>query len=195
MKRKILIPLAVLLLTVPIFLAAVSAADDASDFTLALNRADGTVTVVGTGYEPGEMVSLMASFNKAQDYQNMDYVDQLTADGGGDFTITFPTKDGELLGGQTYFVALNGEVKSEQLYATQVKANPSARISLRLRSSYQLDYLIDGVAYEFVSGNPSIVRVDETGKLTPVRAGTAVISLRATDGSGLTSSVTVSVTP
>jgi uncharacterized protein YjdB len=69
----------------------------------------------------------------------------------------------------------------------------SARISLRARATLQLDYTIDGVEYKFESSNSSIVKVDENGVITGVRGGMAAVTLRATDGSGLTASVMVTV--
>jgi uncharacterized protein YjdB len=78
---------------------------------------------------------------------------------------------------------------------TYVSINPAARISLRLRASYQLATDTDGTEYEYVSSNPLIVKVDQSGLITPARAGMATVSVRLTDGSGLVSSVMVNVTP
>jgi beta-glucosidase len=81
------------------------------------------------------------------------------------------------------------------LPGTYIDINPSARISMRLRTTYQLQVSTDGLTYEFTSSNPSIARVSESGLVTPVRAGTAIITVRLTDGSGFTSSATVNITP
>jgi beta-glucosidase len=81
---------------------------------------------------------------------------------------------------------------------TYVKINPSLRISIKLRDKdtpYPLQVDTDGAKYAFASSNPGIARVDENGLVTPVRAGTAVITVRLTDGSGFLSSATVIVTP
>jgi polyhydroxybutyrate depolymerase len=79
--------------------------------------------------------------------------------------------------------------------ATHAKAHTSSRVSLRLKQTLALSFDIDSAGYEFVSSNPTIARVDKYGTVTPVRAGVALVTLRATDGSGLTSSVMLSVTP
>ncbi|MDR1136074.1 MAG: M28 family peptidase [Clostridiales Family XIII bacterium] len=78
---------------------------------------------------------------------------------------------------------------------TTVKVNPSVRIALKMRSTYQLNTVTDGGLYEYTSSNPGIARVDKNGLVTPVRAGTAIISVKLIDGSGLVSTATVNVTP
>jgi beta-xylosidase len=79
--------------------------------------------------------------------------------------------------------------------ATYAEIDSPARMNVRLRSTAQLQFSVDGVGYEFVSSNPGIVRVDHNGVVTPVRAGSAVVSIRTIDGSGLVDSVLVNVTP
>jgi hypothetical protein len=82
---------------------------------------------------------------------------------------------------------------------TQLKANTTVRVSLRLSrdkvNGYSVAPVSDGNAYLYSSSNPAIARVDKDGKVTPVRAGTATISVRLDDGSGLVSSFIVTVTP
>ncbi|MDR1136563.1 MAG: hypothetical protein LBL49_10410 [Clostridiales Family XIII bacterium] len=196
MKRKILVMVAAVLILAPAIFVAVSAADTGEDFSITLDRAGKNVTVTATGYAPNESVSLLAAYDAVPEFSNLDYIDQLKADEDGNLSITYPSRyEDEWLGGQSYYVALNGKVKSEALYATAVKANPSVRISVKLRTTYQLDFDIDGIAYEFTTSNASIAKVSESGLITPVRAGSAVITLRATDGSDLASSIVVSVTP
>ncbi|MDR0424913.1 MAG: M28 family peptidase, partial [Clostridiales Family XIII bacterium] len=78
---------------------------------------------------------------------------------------------------------------------TFLKANPSVRITVKMRNTYPMAPATDSGLYEFTSSNPSVARVDKNGIVTPVRPGTAAISVRLIDGSGLVSSVTVNVTP
>jgi hypothetical protein len=73
--------------------------------------------------------------------------------------------------------------------------NMAQRISLRTRATYRLEGVTGGIPYEFTSSNPGVVRVDQTGLVTAVRAGTATVSLKLTDGSGRTASAMVVVTP
>ncbi|MDR1000054.1 MAG: hypothetical protein LBL96_04525 [Clostridiales bacterium] len=196
MKRKFLVLLAAALILASAIFIAASAAGPDEDFSIALDRAAKQVTVTGTGYAPNESVSLLAAYDAVPSFSNLDYIDQLKADEDGNLSITYPSRyEGDWLGGQSYYVTLNGNSKFEALYATTVKANPSARISIKLKETRQLDFEIDGVAYEFTSGNASIAQVNESGLIKPVRAGSTTITLKATDGSGLTSSVLVSITP
>ncbi|MDR0425449.1 MAG: Ig-like domain-containing protein [Clostridiales Family XIII bacterium] len=194
-KRKALISFVTILLLAACFPIATSAAETGADFSLTLDRAARTVSVTGTGYAPNERVSLVAAYNAPPAFQNLDYISQLSADESGAFSVTFPSAKGEWLGGESYYVALNGVVKSAAIYATRAVANPATRVSIKAGGSYQLDYQIDGIAYEFVSGNNSVARVSAGGLVTPVRAGSAAITLRATDGSNLSSSVIIIVTP
>ncbi|MDR1136280.1 MAG: MBL fold metallo-hydrolase [Clostridiales Family XIII bacterium] len=82
---------------------------------------------------------------------------------------------------------------TEPAAGTYLKANPSARVTMKVKASYQLNVSTDTLRYEFVSSNPSIVKVDSNGLLTGLRAGTAAVSVRLTDGSNLTSSIVVNV--
>ena len=76
-----------------------------------------------------------------------------------------------------------------------MKINPAARVTLKLRSPLQLNTSTDSGLYEYASSNPSIVKVDGNGLLTPVSAGMATVTVKLTDGSGLVSSALVNVTP
>jgi hypothetical protein len=88
-----------------------------------------------------------------------------------------------------------GWLFSQKKLASYAQANPTARLSVRARASFTLDYSVDCNDYEFVSGNPLIARVDGNGVVTALRAGMTVISLKTTDGSELVSSVLLNVTP
>jgi hypothetical protein len=193
MRRK---AIAALLATAAALLGliATTSAADSPSFGILLDKEGKTVTVAASGFEPGEMVSLTAAYNEAPTFANLDYLDQITADAGGNVNVTFPSKAVEWLGGHEYFVALNGQVKSEQILATYAKITTAARSSVRVKSKLQLEFDIDGVAYEFVSSNPTILKVDSSGLITPNRAGMATVSLRTTDGSRLIASVLVNVT-
>ncbi|MDR1136208.1 MAG: hypothetical protein LBL49_08550 [Clostridiales Family XIII bacterium] len=87
------------------------------------------------------------------------------------------------------------EAFSGEEMITYVEINSPTRINTRLRTPVQLDFSVDGSAYEIQSSNASIAKVDYNGLITPVRAGMATVTIRTTDGSGLAKSVLVSVTP
>ncbi|MDR1136121.1 MAG: discoidin domain-containing protein [Clostridiales Family XIII bacterium] len=92
-----------------------------------------------------------------------------------------------------YSRLLIGEADEPSL-GTFITANPSARINVKVKGTYQLNISTDGASYEFVSANPAVVKVDPaTGLITGVRAGSSVVTARLTDGSGLSSSVVVNV--
>ncbi|MDR1135940.1 MAG: hypothetical protein LBL49_07150 [Clostridiales Family XIII bacterium] len=191
-KKAIFFSGAAVLIALALFV--VTSASENSIFSVSLNRDAQTVTVSGSGFEPGEMISLLAAYN-SPDYANPDYIDQLTADGDGDVSFTFPSREDKWLGGHTYYVALNGATLSTPIYTTSVKVHSSARVSLKLRSTLQLDYEIDGASYAFTSSNTSILKVSADGVVTPQRAGSAIVTLKATDGSDLSSSLVINVTP
>jgi hypothetical protein len=82
-------------------------------------------------------------------------------------------------------------------YASQLKANPVTRMSMRIGQAEKPVLApsndVGSSGYIFTSSNPSIVRVDQNGVVTAVRAGMAVISVHLTDGSGLVNSIVVNV--
>ncbi|MDR1136656.1 MAG: carboxypeptidase regulatory-like domain-containing protein [Clostridiales Family XIII bacterium] len=166
------------------------------DFSLELNKAIKTVRVTGEGYAPNQVITLTSAYNREPSGDDYDYRGQVTADAEGNVNATLPadvTDSLPWLGGHMYYVSLGGKIGSAPIYTTVVKAHTSARISLKARASLQLIYTIDGVEFSFESTNSAIVKVDENGLITGVRGGMAAVSLKATDGSGLTSSVMVTV--
>ncbi|MDR0423929.1 MAG: Ig-like domain-containing protein [Clostridiales Family XIII bacterium] len=197
MRKKILALTAAVLFLASAAFIAVSAADTDAGFSIALDRATKQVTITGAGYAPNADVSLMAAYDAVPAFGNLDYVGQLKADAEGSIAFTYPSSyAGDWLGGQSYYVMVNGQLQSEMLQATTVKAHSSVRYNMKLKGDDQpLDFEIDGVLYEFTSSNPGVARVSSEGLVTAVRSGTAVITLKATDGSGKSSSITVFVTP
>ncbi|MDR1135848.1 MAG: family 78 glycoside hydrolase catalytic domain [Clostridiales Family XIII bacterium] len=172
--------------------------DEEFDFDIALNKAEKAVRVTGTGFTPGKNVSLLAAYNFAPDSENSDFSTTLTADADGNIDFTLPaavTEQAPWLGGHSYYISINGVTDSAAIYATKAKVHTSARVSVRLRQTLQLNYDIDGAAYEFVSSNPAVATVDAEGIVTAKKAGTATLTLRATDGSGLISTAMITVTP
>ncbi|MDR0424342.1 MAG: prolyl oligopeptidase family serine peptidase, partial [Clostridiales Family XIII bacterium] len=91
--------------------------------------------------------------------------------------------------------SIMGWLFSQKKLASYAKANPASRVTVRGKAPIKLGYEIDTNDYVFESSNPGVARVDAYGNVTPVRAGTAAITLRATDGSGLISSIVITVTP
>ncbi|MDR0424522.1 MAG: glycoside hydrolase family 3 C-terminal domain-containing protein [Clostridiales Family XIII bacterium] len=76
---------------------------------------------------------------------------------------------------------------------TWVKLAP-VRASMKVKGTMQLTVNTDGKKYEFVSSNNSVVRVDAaTGVMTGIRPGTAIVTVRLTDGSGLQAAAMVNV--
>ncbi|MDR0425124.1 MAG: discoidin domain-containing protein [Clostridiales Family XIII bacterium] len=78
---------------------------------------------------------------------------------------------------------------------TFVKVHSSVRNSLRTGKTLDLQWETDGTSYEFVSSNPGVARVDHDGRVTALRPGTAVITLRALDNSAMVSSMMLTITP
>jgi hypothetical protein len=118
------------------------------------------------------------------------------ADADGNLEFTLPaaaTEEQPWLGGHSYYVSLGGVVESADIYTTVAKVHTSARATLKVKRELELAYTIDGVDYTFESSNQGIAKVSESGTVTGMRAGTVIITLRATDGSGLSSSMMLSV--
>ncbi|MDR0670901.1 MAG: Ig-like domain-containing protein, partial [Oscillospiraceae bacterium] len=165
-------------------------------FEVAADKASQTVTITGSGYEPDAPVSLAVRYNAAPTDEVSDYADEVRTDKHGVLNVTLPeavTQAVPWLGGHSYYASVDGVVQSDSIYATVVKAHSSARVSLRIKGKAKLNFSVDSETYEFTSSNPNIVAVDQTGTVTALRAGTALVRLRALDGSGLVHLVTVSV--
>ncbi|MDR1157603.1 MAG: bacterial Ig-like domain-containing protein [Oscillospiraceae bacterium] len=166
-------------------------------FTVTADKAAKMVRIEGAGYAPGQTLTLWMAYDREPTRQDNDYAAQVTANGQGLVDFVLPeeaVRDQPWLGGHVFQVALDGDVQSsEMLLATQVRAHSSARVSLRIKGKAILHFAIDGVLYEFVSSNPTIVKVDQKGVLTGVRGGTTIVTLRATDGSDLMHLVVISV--
>ncbi|MDR0425353.1 MAG: C69 family dipeptidase [Clostridiales Family XIII bacterium] len=179
-------------------------------FSVIADKATRKVMVRGTGYEPNETLSLRVAYNSNPTPGSNEYEAQVQADGSGVIEAEIPaevTASAPWLGGESYDVYLGGVRKSGMLKATYAKLNETTRIQLQIKPAKKdvtinaekdpnvLDMIVDGVAYEIKSSNPSIVSVSQDGVMTPRRAGTATISLRTTDGSDMVSSVVVTVRP
>ncbi|MDR0381571.1 MAG: hypothetical protein LBH86_06220 [Oscillospiraceae bacterium] len=164
-------------------------------FAVTADKASRTVTVTGSGYEPDASVSLAVRYNAAPGEES-DYTAEVRTDKRGLLNFTLPgtvTQDRPWLGGHSYYASVDGEIQSDRIYATLVKAHSSARVSLRIKGRAKLNFSVDSETYAFASANPNIAKVDETGMVTALRAGTTIITLRALDGSDLVHLVTVSV--
>jgi hypothetical protein len=166
-------------------------------FTVTADKAVRAVRIEGSGYVPGQTLTLWMAYDREPTQQDNDYAARIVADDRGVVDFVLPeeaVQDQPWLGGHVFQVALEGDIQSsEMLLATKVKAHSSARVSLRIKGKAILNFTIDGVLYEFASSNPTLVQVNRNGVVTGVRAGTTIVTLRATDGSGLIHLVTVSV--
>jgi dipeptidase len=166
------------------------------DFEIIADKANKTLTVTGDGYLPGETVTVSVGYDYAPDSQNNDYTTTISATTGGGFSITVPsniTGVAPWLGGDQYYVTVNGLTKSAAIYTTQVKAHTSIRIYVTRGVPFQLISTIDGRLYQYTSANNNVVTVDQNGLLNPIRAGSATITLKATDGSNKSDVVAVTV--
>ncbi|MDR1135736.1 MAG: InlB B-repeat-containing protein [Clostridiales Family XIII bacterium] len=92
-------------------------------------------------------------------------------------------------------LTVNALYEDNASVATFVKVHSSARGSIRLRQTLDLNWDTDASAYQFISSNPNIASVDQNGRVTALKSGTAVITLKALDDSALSSSTMLSVTP
>jgi hypothetical protein len=170
-------------------------------FDVVVDRAARTVTVAGSGFEPGERALLRAGYNYAP-AETDDYHVHVTADGDGRVNVTLPaavTAGLPWLGGHRYHVSLGGVTKSAPIPAV-VRAHSSERISLRIKGKAPLNLDVEALpegAYGVTSSNPAVATADRAGGawvVTGRKAGTALIVVRATEEyGGATHLVTVSV--
>jgi hypothetical protein len=170
---------------------AYPAANPDPSVAVAPDSASRTVAVTGTGYAPGARITLLGAYDAAPNYANLDAFQEVTADETGAFSVSLPSR-AVWRRGQTYHVTANDIPAAALIPTTYVRAHSSARVSLRIKGAGQLNFSTDAAAYAFTSSQPSVVTVDETGRLRALRAGAALVSLRASDN-GLTHLVTVSV--
>jgi hypothetical protein len=166
-----------------------------SDFTfdVAVDKAARTVTVIGSGFEPGERALLRTGYNYAPAAQANDYRLYVTADGAGRVDLTLPasvTADLPWLGGHRYYVSLGGVTKSAPIPATEVRAHSSARISLRIKGKAPLNLNVEALpeeAYAVTSSNAAVVavdRVDGAWVVTGKKAGTVLVTVRVSEEYG-----------
>ncbi len=87
MRKRITALLLVMLLCAGLFALPAYAAD-AEDFTLSYDLGGQTVTIAGGGLDAGAMLSLRG-FVISGDNDELDYLDQLTADENGDISCTY----------------------------------------------------------------------------------------------------------
>jgi predicted peptidase len=170
-------------------------------FTATADKTAKTVTITGTGYPIRQELPLLAAYNRTPSAEDADYETMVTADGDGRFSLTLPanvTADRPWLGGHAYMVTVGGVTHTAPIYTTELRAHSSARISLRIKGRAPLNLRTDAdpAFYEVTVSNPAIAGVTQVNgvwTVTGVRAGTVLVMVRATDGSGLTHVVTVSV--
>ncbi|MDR0424810.1 MAG: Ig-like domain-containing protein [Clostridiales Family XIII bacterium] len=111
----------------------------------------------------------------------------VTAVGEGEADIVVVTDSGG------YTASVKVSVSEEAKMATYVTLTP-VRMNIKKDALAPLTFSTDGTSYKFTSAAPRIAEVDAAGVVRGIRAGTTVITLELTDGSGLTavSLVTVS---
>lgn len=116
----------------------------------------------------------------------------VTAVGVGEATITATTDDGTNLTATCTVTVTPKFVKSLSLSETE--------LSLENGSSGQLTAIVspqdaDDVSVSWQTNNASAATVDATGRVTATGVGTAVITATTNDGSNLSATCTVTVTP
>jgi hypothetical protein len=164
------------------------------NFDVAVDRETGTVSISGNGYTPNSRLEVLGAYNAPSTQSSSEYLDQVYTDASGRFAVEYKSSVDSLLGGQEYNVTVNGVTKPTMLLATEAKINSGLRTNMVLKRPLKLDFNVDGVKYEFTSSNPAVATVSDTGVITPVRVGSAAITLRTTDGSNITYSIMVNVT-
>lgn len=202
MKRKSFAILLAVVLLLQVFLVSAVAAESPT-FTFTLNYADKTVTVNGSGFAPNSFVSLMASYKDAPTFANLDYLNQLKADADGKIVnfvfkskVTDPgVNNGPAgwQGGNKYFVSLNGVASEQVIKSTQLKINTASIISIKRGRTFDLKLISNGISYTYKCSNTSVATVDANGVITAVKAGMTPLIVSATDGSGLTAQIVVTV--
>ncbi|MDR1135067.1 MAG: glycoside hydrolase family 3 C-terminal domain-containing protein [Clostridiales Family XIII bacterium] len=167
------------------------------NFAVTVDKASKTVAVTGEGYTPNQSFGLAVAYNRIPSDKDRDYSVYVTAGEDGKISLTLPasvTESDPWLGGHAYYVTLNGDGEKGVIETTIVKVHSSARATARLRQPFELNWQTDAAEYQFTSSNNSIATVDQDGNIRALRAGSVIITLRALDHSGLTSSVVLNIT-
>ncbi|MDR1135788.1 MAG: InlB B-repeat-containing protein [Clostridiales Family XIII bacterium] len=113
----------------------------------------------------------------------------LTEGVGYTFTVSATNAVGEGPESESSNVATPpGEPEDETL-----KFNEGIRLFMKYKETKKLNFTADVSSYRFVSSDDSMASVSATGNVTALRTGMVRIFLMATDGSGLISSVVISI--
>ncbi|MDR0570883.1 MAG: M28 family peptidase [Clostridiales Family XIII bacterium] len=164
------------------------------DFNISVDKTTREISVSGSGYAPNARLEVLGAYNAVPGQANNDFLDNVYTDGAGAFSATFRSARENWLGGEEYYVSVDGDTKAKMIFATKVKISGGALVYARVGEAFDLDFTVDGVKYMFVSGNPRIAQVDEkTGRVTPLSRGKTAIGLKADDGSGLVSVISLTV--
>ncbi|GHU50891.1 hypothetical protein FACS1894127_6740 [Clostridia bacterium] len=174
----------------------VGGADVPGDFQVTVDKEKKAVSVKGSGYVPNESLSVRVAYNSIPTAGANDAEAVVTADEKGNFETSLQSDaitKAPWLGGEKYYAAVAGSSASAPVFASAAKINAPLRLNVRLKAPYQLNISIDSTTWEYRSSNPAVAKVDKNGLITPVRVGTSVITVSATDGSGVSASIMLNV--
>ena len=109
MKKRTISLVLVALLLVQVFCVSAFAAEPKGGFSVLLDKEKREVIIMGSGFEPNEMISVIGLYNSmdASDLSKADYINQINADAEGNINFTYPSK-AEWAVGAYIFVLLNG---------------------------------------------------------------------------------------
>ncbi|MDR0570406.1 MAG: M28 family peptidase [Clostridiales Family XIII bacterium] len=161
-------------------------------FSIKPDKATRTVAVTGSGYAPNQVFKLYGGYGAAPSAAEYDVFATPSADASGNLSFTFASP-ADWVAGDYYHVSLSGALASERILMSQARIVSPVRLYLRLGEAYQLQFNVDGEYYTLDSSNKGVVTITSDGVITPRRLGNAVIGLKSTDGSGLVSAITVTV--
>ena len=188
MKRKLIFVILVAMILAPMSTFAA----DASVY-LDYNRTDSSITVKGSGFDAGEMVSIFSGYASELTFASADGLDQAVANADGTIEHVILTAD-FLEVGDTYYVQVGAASLAAPILDSVYIGGMSAILQAPLRFTVSM---YDGVvdidadypgAFTVTSSNPGVLKV-----LTPsgntlsgiqvqgMKTGTAMLQVKAGD--------------
>ncbi|GHU49144.1 hypothetical protein FACS1894127_1650 [Clostridia bacterium] len=164
-------------------------------YTMSLDKATRTITINGSGFAPNQVFNLLGGYTTTPTALSYDFKAAPVANAGGNISYSFASPEPLWMAGERYYVSLSGDIRSEIIpdVVTQVKIEAPLRLNLVIRRPYELSLTVDGPGFVYNCSNKSVATVDSNGVITPIRTGTAVITVQTTDGSNLVSAIVINV--